>query len=177
MGNRAGTVAEKYVNTINTRGPMECVRFWASDWCLVGGSIINSQDYEHLSRDFGILRVFSFETEHSDDFDKVSPRTLVTYLPFPDDGKPVPRSVLRTLSSFAMAYRKQIRRDGAKHSAVYLHCQQGRFRAPAMAWALVSMVEGRDPTPDILQAKPDFDPNHTYVRCAREFIDSPGEYP
>lgn len=160
---RAGTVAEKYINTINTGGPMECVRFWASEWCLVGGSITSPQDYEHLAWDFGVGVVFSFETEHDDDQRKIIPPGRLIYAPFPDNGQPVPDSVLQTLFD-------KCHLPAVLGVTAYVHCQQGRFRAPAMAWFLINLIEERDPTETIRRAKSDFDPNHTYVNCAREWL-------
>lgn len=166
---RAGTIAERYLNTINTRGPMECVRFWAADWLLVGGSIIDDADWRHLAKDFGIREVFSFETEHDHD-ERIMRTDRDTYwtlhhIPFPDDGKSVPLDVLETVWG-------AVNRLGQVGLNVYVHCQQGRFRSPAMAWMIIKLLEGRDASLDIARAIPHFDPSNVYMRSVREFIES-----
>ena len=134
-------IAEKYVNKVCINTP-QATRYWVTHNIMVGGSIIDGDDWQHLKKDFGIDAVINVETEH-DDSDKGIKRLLQVRVH--DDGSPFPHSYIHQLVHF-------IRKVG-KDKVYYIHCQQGNSRSPAFAYAaLIACYDMRsDQALEILQ--------------------------
>lgn len=120
-------IAEQYSNSLYLGHPTS--RWWADDRILVGGSLIDELDWKHIKSQFGIRAVLSVESEHSDIGKGIDEPYL--YQPVPDDGLPKPVEWWITCISFAYG----VLRDPARK--VYVHCQMGGSRSPAMAYAIL----------------------------------------
>jgi hypothetical protein len=110
-------------------------RFWVNDQILCGGSILSWDDYLHLKRDFGVTGVMNFAntTEDPDGIEHY------VHLPFPDDGKPIPHSLIHTVFAWA---RRHLETAGP---VLYVHCALGGSRGPSMAYAVCRGVLGLQP--------------------------------
>lgn len=122
-------IAEKYTNSLYTYEPTIMVaRWWIPDYpIMVGGSLIDSADWEHLRRDFGVTHVVNIESEHSDR--GKLPDALLCEQRVPDDGAPFPSSVVNAIVEFA--------RFAPTEAVFYVHCQMGGSRSPAAAYAVL----------------------------------------
>lgn len=146
--------AESYINKLYPDQSVALIqRYWVTPKILVGGSINDREDWEHLERDFGIRSVLNVETEHSD-ADKGIYR--LSECPFPDTGAPIPRGLVRQAVSFAKL--------AAGFGPIYIHCQMGGSRAPAIAYAVLRWVYEMEPKEafDTLRASRDWAPGLPY---------------
>lgn len=131
-------IAERYANKLYPYDPSVIVaRWWAHPRILVGGSIIDEADWKHLRDDYGIAGVLNVETEHDDSGKKIP---VLCQAQFADDGKPDPK-VLYTGLKFARGF---LAVDPLKLDApgmkLYVHCQMGGSRSPAVAYMILRDV-------------------------------------
>lgn len=126
-------IVETYSNTLYL-GHV-CHRYWIPGgfFLMVGGSLLGSEDWSHLQRDFGITDVVNVETEHSD-VGKLSDEHLCQ-IQVPDDGTPFPPE--RVLAACMFVLGKVVRDTPSEHSKFYVHCQMGGSRSPAFAYAIM----------------------------------------
>ncbi len=118
-------IAENYINHLCCDNP--CVRWWAHPLILVGGSIQNREDWDHIKNDFDISSVINVETEH-DDAGKVDGPLLQVQVP--DMGMPFPSVYVQCAVAFASVFIPEDKK-------VYVHGQQGGSRSPGFAYALL----------------------------------------
>lgn len=162
--------AEAYVNRCYENN--EAVRWWAHDLILVGGSICDGADCDHLVRDFNVGAVLSVESEH-DDVGKISPSTFASRFPFPDDGTPPSFDVWSSIATFARHLGGLLDFHTNK---LYVHCQQGGSRSPAVAYFIMREQLGMGAEAalaSIRRFKTDYGshPYHVaYLRSAEEAI-------
>lgn len=101
-------------------------RWWAHPQILVGGSILDEQDYQHLKNNFNIQSVINVESEHSD-LNKNIDNLLEQQVP--DNGAPFTKEVVLNVVNFA--------ESALKKGNIYVHCQMGSSRSPAFAYAIL----------------------------------------
>lgn len=99
---------------------------------LMGGTIRDVADYNHISNNFSSEYVLNLETEHSD-FGKV-PADKLLEAPVPDDGQMKPPHMIAVWCSFA----KDVLLD--KKAGLYIHCQAGGSRTPMALYAILRGV-------------------------------------
>ncbi len=146
--------AESYVNRLYVDQTVALIqRYWVHPQVLVGGSIVDRDDWLHLERDFGIRSVLNVETEHSDAEKGIA---RLSECPFPDVGESVPRGLVRQAVSFAKL--------AAGFGPVYVHCQMGGSRSPAMAYAILRWVHEMTPQEafDAIRSSRDWAPGLPY---------------
>lgn len=107
-------------------------RSWVTEDIMIGGSIIDVPDWEHLRDDYGITGVVNVESEHSDAAWGI-PELLER--PMPDDGTPRNAEDIAAIVEFARA-------QFAKRGRLYVHCQVGGSRSPAIAYAILRGARG-----------------------------------
>lgn len=105
----------------------ECKRYRVAEDIIVGGSICDVKDAEHLRRDLGISHVINVETEHTDD--GVWPKYLLE-VRVPDNGTPFPKEHVVAAMTFAQLCKQM-------HGELYVHCQEGLNRGPSFAYAIL----------------------------------------
>ena len=98
---------------------------------MVGGSILDETDWRHLQRDYGLAGVINVESEHSDQGKGII-LLFESGIRWPDDAQPRPAIYWRTCIDAARAV--------LAHGPVYIHCQMGGSRSPAVAYAVLRMV-------------------------------------
>lgn len=125
-------ILETYANSLYLGH--ECHRWSVHPSVIIGGSIADQADYQHLMNDLGVRSVLNVETEHSDADKGIN---LLSECQVPDDGTPFPTGLVRHAVSFAKLY--------IGHGPVYVHCQQGGSRSPAFAYAILRWVYGYSP--------------------------------
>ncbi len=125
----ADRTAELYLNKAYADGTHNARRWWAHDRILVGGTLLDAADWAHLKKDFGITAVLSVESEHDDNGKGIDGPAL--WLPVPDDGTPKPAEWWAAGTVFAAGVLD------APGSKLYVHCQMGGSRSPAMAFAIL----------------------------------------
>lgn len=103
-----------------------CMRYFVDD-ILVGGSIVDAADAQHLIEKFSITHVLNVETEHSDE--GIWPKYLVEAR-VPDTGLPFPKHAVRAAVAFGRLTKQM---DGK----LYVHCQMGASRSPSFAYAIL----------------------------------------
>lgn len=122
--------AEVYLNKryqhIGYPDGVPCVRYFVDD-ILVGGSIVDVKDAQHLIDTYSISHVLNVETEHSDE--GIWPKYLVEAR-VPDTGLPFPKHAVRA----AVAFGRLAKQMSGK---LYVHCQMGASRSPAFAYAIL----------------------------------------
>jgi protein-tyrosine phosphatase/CheY-like chemotaxis protein len=118
-------VAETYINKICINTPTS-TRYWVTQNIMVGGSILDGQDWQHLKNDYGIDAVINTETEH-DDAGKGIDHLL--QIRVHDNGGPFPNSYIHQLVSFINML--------GKDKTYYIHCQMGGSRSPAFTYAVL----------------------------------------
>lgn len=126
-------LVETYGNTLYDPSDLgSAQRFWCgpatSHSIMVGGSILSQADCAHLQQDFGIEAILSVESERPD-WGRADPRLPQIHIPMPDDGQPKPIEWWAAGIAFGIPVRK-----------LYVHCQMGHSRSPAMAYALLRVV-------------------------------------
>jgi len=127
-------MAEVYTNRVYAPDPNHPVqRWWVTPDLMIGGSICDQTDWEHLAKDFGIRSVLNVETEHSDE-GKGIPN--LSECRVPDDGTPFNVDTVRHAVSFA----KMMIGLGP----IYVHCQMGGSRSPAFGYAVLRWVHHMD---------------------------------
>lgn len=125
-------LAEVYKNTLYSYQPdIEVTRWWVPGYPLIiGGSIIDAADFEHLRKEFGVAYVINVETEH-DDVGKV-PHDLLCQPRVEDSGSPFSREAVLSAISFV--------RENKHRGVCYLHCQMGGSRSPGFGYAVLRGV-------------------------------------
>lgn len=126
--------AEAYVNRCYENH--EASRWWAHPLILVGGSICDLADFAHLRDAFGVDAVISVETEHVDD-GKIPPGVPAFRFPFPDDGTPPSFEIWKAISEAWDRLGPDFWMLQLRGGHVYVHCQQGGSRSPAVAYFLM----------------------------------------
>jgi protein-tyrosine phosphatase len=136
-------LAENYVNNCYCGHP--CSRWWAHPRILVGGSINDADDFDHLVIAYGVKHVISVESEHTDK-GKV-PTERLTYLPVPDDGSSPSIGHWKALVLAAGAALQD------EDAVLYVHCQMGGSRSPAAAYAIIRAVFEMSPEVALAQIR------------------------
>lgn len=154
-------VAERYKNRLYPWNPEhEITRWWVGPdqlyFILVGGSLIGEDDWEHLANDFGITHVVNVETEHSD-VGKF-PQKWLCEQQFPDNGARIPESTLTAISKFCRHV------FGLTNTKLYVHCQMGGSRSPAIAYFVLRDCFSLTPAKALAVLNDGFphDPAHPY---------------
>lgn len=124
---------EIYANSLYSHQPdIQVVRWQVPGYpIIVGGSLIDAADYQHLVDSYGVRGIVNVETEH-DDTGKVPPE-LLCQQQVPDDGALLPEDKILAVIRFARKH---------SHSPLYVHCQMGGSRSPAFAYAILRGVHG-----------------------------------
>lgn len=125
-------IAEVYENKLYYPDPrIKVARWWVSHW-LVGGSVIDEDDWTGLVFNHGLEYCINVETEHSDQGKLPADRLCEAQVA--DDGSPFPDAMLRRIADFM---------DGRfVNSKGYVHCQMGGSRSPAVAYFLLRYLCG-----------------------------------
>lgn len=101
------------------------------DLIVVGGMILDADDWRHLRDDLGCRSVVNCQVEENDEGKGIE---RLTQVGVPDDGNPFPLELVRHAVSFAqLAYG---------HGRIYVHCALGNSRSPAFAYAILRFVFG-----------------------------------
>ena len=111
-------------------GPLTDVERWELPGCslLMGGSINGIQDWEHLKNDLGVTHVLNLESEHDDS--AFVPSEALLQIPTPDNGQ------FKNPDWFVLGVDFAHRVD-LLNGRLYLHCQVGGSRTPAMLYAIL----------------------------------------
>ncbi len=120
-------LAEVYLNRL-ARPHTHHRRYWVHPSILVGGNVVDAEDWLHLSKDFGIRSVLN--VDHYSDMGKGI--LMLSESPVPDDGTPLPRGIIRHAVSFA--------KMTVGLGPIYVHCHAGISRSPAFAYAIMRWV-------------------------------------
>ena len=162
-------LAELYRNSLYAPDPTHVVaRYWVVPQILVGGSILDSEDWVHLRDVFGITGVICVESEHSDSGKGIE---KLCELPTLDDGQPKPKELFVD----AIVFAREVLGAGGR---LYVHCQMGGSRSPAFAYAILRAVLGMSQGAArtwIAMAKPGYGehPVHqTYLASADSAVES-----
>lgn len=145
LTNTKPSIAELYSNKL-CRNFMSH-RWWAHPKILVGGSILDAADFEHLKRDYNIQSVINVETEHMD-LGKNIDNLLECRVP--DDGSPFPNEYVINAVKFA--------KKALEKGNIYVHCQMGSSRSPAFAYAILRScfnMTSKDALKQITDNRPD----------------------
>jgi protein-tyrosine phosphatase/CheY-like chemotaxis protein len=118
------SIAELYSNTICNN--YFAHRWWAHPEILVGGSVIDADDFNHLKNDYGIQSVINVESEHSNEGKGID---NLCEARVPDNGTPFPKEAVVSVVKFA--------KKALLKGKVYVHCQMGSSRSPAFAYAIL----------------------------------------
>lgn len=157
--NTKSSIAEIYANTL-CRNFMSH-RWWAHPQILVGGSIIDADDYEHLKKEYNIQSVINVESEHMD-WGKNIANLLECRVN--DDGSPFPNEYVINAVKFA---KKSLERGN-----IYVHCQMGSSRSPAFAYAILRhcfSMSSEDALKQISDNRPD-DKNYGHHPFQKNYI-------
>ena len=147
------SVVEVYRNTFT---PWTAIRHWMDPRVLVGGSILGVEDWKHLQRDFKVTHCLSVESERSDDGKGIED---LIWLPIPDNGR-IPGSVFLP----AIYYADWVLTHDTQ-AKLYVHCQMGGSRSPAIGYAILRGVLCKTPKEalaSIRRALPDWGTAHPY---------------
>lgn len=120
-------IAEIYENRLYLHDPrIRVARYWVGHW-LIGGSLLDEDDWTGLVMNHGVEYCLNVETEH-DDRGKL-PDDRLCQAQTPDDGSPFNDAMLRRIADFM----------GSRfvNSKGYIHCQMGGSRSPAVAYFLL----------------------------------------
>lgn len=112
-------------------------RFWLHDRVMVGGSILDWRDGEHLRHDYKITDVVSFESERVD-HGKGWPHARVCWCPFVDVGHEIHPALLAQ----ALDFSAEALRD--PEAVLYAHCQMAGGRGPSLGYLICTGVFGED---------------------------------
>jgi len=112
-------------------------RYQVNQNIIVGGSIVDVDDAEHLARDYGVTHVLSVESER-DDAGKLAPFKSAARFAFPDNGHPPPPECVLMCIGFLNTAMLSTPRP-----IIYVHCQAGGSRSPSIAYALLR-AQGHD---------------------------------
>lgn len=124
--------AESYTNT-RANPPCTNLRWWVPGQpLLVGGSIVSTEDWSHLERDFGITHVLNLDEKSDAGF---VPTERLLELAVKDQGMAIAAPLLQSACEF-------VRSAVAAGGKVYIHSGNGGQRAPAFAYAALRSVFG-----------------------------------
>jgi len=124
-------LGEEYVNKVCINQP-NARRYWITPEMMVGGSIIDAADYEHIKNKFYMHGILNVETEHSD-FGKGINVDELCEIQVPDNGTPFPLEYVERAAKFTDEFLTK--NKGRKN--LYVHCQQGGSRSPAFAYMVL----------------------------------------
>jgi protein-tyrosine phosphatase len=120
-------------NPAATEAQVTFPRWWIDDKVLVGGSLQSPEDWKHLVDAVGIRSVLSVESERSDEH-AVNAAAKQLRMPFEDNGAPISPGIVRRVIEFA--------RESLPLGPMYVHCQGGGSRSPAIAYAILRALMG-----------------------------------
>lgn len=129
------SVLEYYVNTRSE--PASSWPRWLVDGhgIVMGGSIVSSFDWRHVSTTYGCGACLNIDASRSDK--GLVPDAELCEFSVEYD-RPIPSSAL----VLACRVAEEV---FAKESRIYLHCHHGRSRSPAFAYAILRKVRGLRP--------------------------------
>jgi CheY-like chemotaxis protein len=115
-------VAEQYVNSI-TADNRVIPRYWITPTLLVGGDVIDFNDWVYLRDTFGIVAVLNANA-------RPDPVGIPDYLccPVNDDGTGFPKETIRQIATFANQYLDK---------PMYVHCHLGFSRSPHYVYTIL----------------------------------------
>lgn len=96
---------------------------------IIGGSILDQQDWDHLRDDLKVGAVLNVETEHSDAGYGIA---NLCEAQVPDDHQAFPFDKIRQALVFANEYLTK-----NPTGILYVHCQMGGSRSPALAYGVL----------------------------------------
>lgn len=149
-------LAQTYINKHYKN--KETYRWWAYEkLIMVGGSIVDRDDYMRMKHDFGISGVISVESERAIHWGV--PYTVCGHFPAPYFDESPSESHWHKLLTRA----RELMYSG---NPLYVHCQQGGNRSPVVAYALMRTFYGLSPhdaLSNIRKFKHDYGMNHYHV--------------
>jgi CheY-like chemotaxis protein len=158
-------IAEHYINTIGHNNII-LPRYWVTPNILVGGNIIDQNDWEHLKKDFGIVGVIN--VDGLSDKDKSIDNLLEC--PVPDNGNAFPKEYILQAIDFITK----------NNGPVYIHCHLGFSRSPHFTYAVLRgcyLMNKEDALAKVKSSLPS--PNHhwgfnqhtaSYIRSIEETL-------
>lgn len=108
-------------------------RWWVDVDILVGGSILDQADLDHLRNDFGVRTVLSLDDYEIAGVDTAKLRDH--WLPTHDDGRPKPAAWWYQGVEIGMKFFSEV--QAGTPGVLYIHCGMGQSRSPAMAYAIL----------------------------------------
>jgi hypothetical protein len=131
--------AEAYFNTRATP-PTESLRWWVRAGAggadiLGGGSVVDGEDWKHLSLDFGVTHVLNLDSKSDTG---IVPAERLAEIAVVDNGMAIAAQLLNQCCAFA----KQV--YAAHGQVLYVHSGNGGARAPAIVYAILRGVFGFD---------------------------------
>lgn len=146
-------------------------RYWVDHDLMVGGSILNEEDWKCLKR-MGCSAVLSVESQSSREDTWVDVPRL--HRPFLDDGNLVAPEIIEDCLDFAARFRHGKFDSPYGRGFTYLHCALGGSRSPSIAYAIMrSRGRSVDEAVECLRkGRPDFmDSNRHIVGAYVESIE------
>lgn len=131
-------VRETYANALYHYEPTIQVKQWAilGHPIVVGASVLDAEHWQRMKERDRVTGCVNVEVEHSD-VGKMEAGELCEEQ-FPDDGSPIAADQLERISRFA---REKLEAGGR----LYVHCQMGGSRSPAVAYAILRSCRGLSP--------------------------------
>ena len=128
-------IAEKYVNsTYHYQPTIQTYRWWVPGYPLLGGgSIVDSDDWEHIKRDFGCEFCINVQDERSD-VGTVPDAELCEAQVSDAHAPPFPHAALEKVLGFACSKPAETK--------LYVHCQMGGSRTPGFLYLLLRGTYG-----------------------------------
>jgi CheY-like chemotaxis protein len=118
-------VAEEYVNTVSPNKPI-LPRYWITPNILVGGNLVDEEDWKHIRDTFGIEAVIN--VEHRPDILPTDTIPNFLHSPVMDNGTGFPVDTIREVVQFANQH---------KDKNIYVHCHLGFSRSPHFTYAIL----------------------------------------
>jgi protein-tyrosine phosphatase len=141
-------------NPVCTEEQVTYTRYWVHGQILVGGTIQDVKDWEHLRDDYGCQFTLSVESERDDVNRLGAMPTKHIWDPFEDRGV-LEESTLNRVIYWSL----EPLRSGM---SIYVHCQMGGSRSPSIAYALLRGIFGKskdEALAAIRVSRPDFGAN------------------
>lgn len=113
-------------------------RWWADERILVGGSVVDADDFQHLKRDANVGGTISVDNDGTGDWSFLGGAPHL-HLPQPDDWAFKPIEWWWGCIAFAFEFLR------TQDTVLYVHCRMGHSRSPAVAYAILRAAMGFGP--------------------------------